>query len=100
VSNFFAFTMEHVRLTALRVLAEAPAYRANDSVLAQAIDAMGLPCTRDQLRGQLAWLEEQGLVRLDHPTPTLTVAIATERGCDVAHGRAIQPGVQRPSPGA
>ena len=99
MTNFFAFTMEHVRLTVLRVLADQPSYRANDSVLAQAVDAMGLPCTRDQLRAQLAWLEEQGLARLEHPTPTLTVAIATERGGDVAHGRAIVPGVQRPSPG-
>lgn len=97
--NFFEYTMEHVRITVLRTLAEAPAYSANDSVLASAMAAMGLACTRDQLRTQIGWLEEQGLVRAEHPLPTLTVVTITERGCDVAVGHAFVRGVQRPAPG-
>lgn len=97
--NFFDYTMEHVRLTVLRILVDAPGYAANDSVLSTSIGQMGLPCTRDQLRSQLTWLEEQGLVTLARPFPTLTVATITERGGDVAAGRSRVPGVQRPAPG-
>ncbi len=97
--SYLNFVLEHARLAVLKLLAEAPAYRANDSVLAQAIDQLGLPVTRDQLRGQLAWLEEQGLVTLERPTPSLIVATGTARALDVAAGRAVVPGVQRPGPG-
>lgn len=97
--SYLDHLLEHARLAVLKLLAEAPSYRANDSVLAQAIDQLGLPVTRDQLRGQLAWLEEQALATLERPTPTLIVATATQRGLDVATGRAIVPGVVRPGPG-
>ena len=92
--------MEHVRLAVLRVLVEAPGYAGNDSVLASAVGALGLTVTRDQLRTQIAWLEEQHLITTMRPTPSLIVATITERGCDVAKGVAVIPGVQRPSPGA
>ena len=100
MTDFASYMMEHVRLTVLRVLAQAPGYMANDSVLSQAVQTMGLPCTRDQLRHQLAWLAEQGLIVLEKATATLDVARITERGVDVAFGRATVPGVQRPAPGA
>lgn len=89
----------HVRLAILRLLVDAPAYSANDSVLSQAVQAMGLACTRSQMRGHLSWLEEQRLVTLMHPLVTLTVATVTERGGDVAAGRSRMQGVARPSPG-
>lgn len=88
----------HLRLTILRVLSEAPAYKVNDSLLTSACDAVGVPATRDQVRVQLAWLKEAGLVLLEEPVTKLTIATATERGLDVAAGRAFVPGVQRPSP--
>ncbi len=88
----------HLRLTILRVLAEAPAYKLNDSLLTSACDHVGVPATRDQVRTQLAWLQENGLVRIDRPIAELTIATATERGLEVAAGRASAPGVQRPSP--
>ncbi|PTS73812.1 hypothetical protein DBR17_17835 [Sphingomonas sp. HMWF008] len=98
--SYFDYHMEHVRLAVLRVLTEAPGYAGNDSVLASAIGALGLTVTRDQLRTQIAWLEEQNLITTVRPTPSLIVAKITERGCDVAKGVAVIPGVQRPSPGA
>lgn len=98
--SYSDFHFQHVRLTILRLLAEAPGYSANDSVLTTAVNAMGLICTRDQMRTNLAWLDEQRLVTLLKPTDTLTVATITERGADVAAGRSIVAGVQRPSPGA
>lgn len=98
--SFADFHAGHVRLTILRLLVEAPGYAANDSVLAQLVNAMGLTSTRDQVRGHLAWLEEQLLVTRAKPAEGIVVATITERGNEVAAGRAIVDGVQRPSPGA
>lgn len=91
---------EHIRLSVLRLLDGLPTYSANDSVLSQAVCSMGLAHTRDQMRGHLEWLEEQRLVtRLRHDNG-IVVATLTERGGDVAHGRSLVAGVQRPSPRA
>lgn len=88
----------HIRLAALRLLDGQASYQANDSVLLQAVNAMGLGCTRDQMRGHLVWMEEQRLVTRIEVATGLVVATLTERGSDVANGRSIIPGVQRPSP--
>lgn len=88
---------KHVRIALLRVLASAPACRANSSILHSAVDELGLTATRDQVKTELAWLAEQGLVTcVDYSG--LVVATLTERGEDVAAGRTVVPGVQRPSP--
>ncbi|WP_242415070.1 ArsR family transcriptional regulator [Sphingomonas panni] len=97
-ANFYDYTMGHARLAVLRALAEAVQHTANDSVLSMVMDTLGLPVTRDQLRTQLGWLEEQGLIRLARPTDNLLVASLRERGADVAIGRAHVEGIQRPSP--
>lgn len=97
-SDFTRVNDEHVRVAALRLLDEMPSYSANDSVLTQAVSAMGLACTRDQMRGHLTWMAEQRLVQLQEIGMGLIVATATERGCDVAKGRSIVRGVARPSP--
>lgn len=93
------YMFEHARLAVLRALTEAPANSANDSVLAMVMDRLGVPLSRDQLRVQLGWLEEQQLVRLTRPTESLIVVTLRERGADVATGHAHVEGVQRPSPG-
>jgi len=90
----------HVRLAILRLLDGAPEYSANDSVLAQSVQQLGLQCTRDQMRGHLAWLADQRAVTLVQATTFLSVATLTERGSDLAAGRSTIPGVQRPSPGS
>lgn len=97
--NYYDYVIGHARLAVLRALVEASSHTGNDSVLMTEMDRLGLPLTRDQLRGQLGWLEEQGLVRLSRPSETLIVATLRERGADVALGRAHVDGVQRPSPG-
>lgn len=88
---------KHVRIALLRVLKEAPAYRANDSILHSATDTLGLSISRDQVKTELTWLADQGLVTLQDLSSVL-VATATGRGVDVAEGRTSVPGVQRPSP--
>lgn len=98
-TDFFDFTMGHARLAILRALLGAPQHTVNDSVLTTLMESLGLPVTRDQLRGQLGWLEEQGFVRLVRPPGNLIVVTLRERGGDVAMGRAHVEGVQRPAPG-
>lgn len=97
-TEFTRFHHEHIRLAVLRVLDQAPGYSANDSVLHQAMNALGLVCSRDQMRGELAWLAQQLMVSTVEAGIGLTIATLTERGADVAAGRSVFPGIQRPSP--
>jgi len=90
---------EHFRLTALRVLKEAPGYTTNSSIIHQVAGEFGIVLSRDQVMTELAWLAEQGLIE-SKTAGALVVATATARGLDAAEGRAFVPGVQRPAPGA
>jgi Fe2+ or Zn2+ uptake regulation protein len=96
--NYAEYFTGHVRLTILKILLEAPAYSANDSIIHMAVESMGLAATRDRIRTELVWLEEQGLLKRTQPHPDVTVGCITQRGQDVANGMAQCPGVQRPSP--
>lgn len=90
---------EHLRISILRLLSGAPAYRANSSILHGETTRFGLAASRDQVKTEMAWLAEQGLI-VTEDVGGMVVATLTERGLDVAEGRAVQPGVQRPSPGS
>jgi Fe2+ or Zn2+ uptake regulation protein len=89
---------EQLRCNLLRLLAEAPGYTANDSVLGDLAEEFGFRPSRDAIRTQLAWLAEQGLVTVN-TVKSCHVATLTGRGEDVAQGRATVPGVKRPHPG-
>lgn len=97
--NFATLLSEDRRLVILRLLAAAPEYTANAFVLRPGLEAVGHAVSADQLSTELAWLSEQALVNLD-AVAGVTVAHLTPRGADVASGRAAQPGVKRPEPGA
>lgn len=97
--RFSEFARERRRLSALQLLAEAPGYSHNDGVLRAGLAAVGHAVSADALRGDLAWLAEQGLVAVEE-VGEVRVARLTERGEDVAAGRAGCPGVARPRPGA
>lgn len=85
------------RLSLLQALAEDPDYSHNEHVLAALLQSLGHGVSRDQLRTELSWLAEQGLIKLDQAE--LYVARLTARGEDVAQGRSRVPGVARPRPG-
>jgi len=89
----------HLRLSILRTLAGAEGYTANSSIIATVAVEFGLVTSRDRIKTELGWLAEQGLTA-NRPVGALIVATLTERGLDVAEGRATQHGVQRPSPGS
>jgi DNA-binding transcriptional ArsR family regulator len=88
---------EHQRLVILRMLSEDSGYDLNESILQDGINAVGLDISRDALRTQLAWLEEQGLISVEN-VGNIKVARLNGRGLDVANGRANVPGIKRPSP--
>lgn len=87
---------EDQRLVILRILSELPSYKSNSSVLHGLLAKLGHEISRDKVRTELNWLAEQGLVTLDQQTESVIVAKLTERGEDVAAGRAVVSGVQRP----
>ncbi|TDK65991.1 VpaChn25_0724 family phage protein [Sapientia aquatica] len=93
--NFADYLRRDIRLLILRVLAELPAMKANSSVLRMALERFGHAITRDQVKTELRWLEEQGLVTIEDLDAVL-VATLTERGTDAARGRSQVPGVAKP----
>ena len=87
------------RLVILRCLSEDPGYDLNESVLQSMLNAIGHNASRDRIRTDLQWLDEQGLVTL-REVVSVKIATLTSRGMDVACGKATVPGVKRPSPRA
>ena len=89
---------EHRRLAILRFLASCADYQSNASILLDIMDRVAVTSTRDQVLAAIAWLHEAGLVVQDTRGAIVT-ATATDRGVEVAQGRVVHPGVQRPRPG-
>lgn len=86
-----------IRLVILRALAQDLGYSHNDSILHAIVKEFGHNVSRDVIRTQLTWLQEQSLVELKLVVDTY-VATITQRGLDVACGDATVPGVKRPGP--
>lgn len=95
--NYKVHETQHLRLAILKFLHEDADYSINDSLLRDAIGHFGFSPSRDALRTQLRWLEEQQLLTIEE-VGNLLVAKLTERGCDVATGAAKVDGVKRPGP--
>ena len=95
------------RFFLLGILTQAPPlFKANNRAIHRGLIAdCPYPPSLDQVNGDIQWLSEQGLVaieRFDAPdgggSSKTIVARLTARGDDVAHGRAIVPGVEAPAP--
>lgn len=99
MSKYADFLREDQRLALLRLLAEMPSYRSNSSVLVSVMRTWGHDMSRDQVKTELTWLGEQGLLKVEDNLETVLVVALTERGADVSAGRVTQPGVKRPGPG-
>ncbi len=85
------------KLALLQTLVAAPDYTTNEVVLVDRLAELGHRVSRDRLRADLAWLEEQDLLLAQQPSGVWVVTL-TARGYDVAQGVARVPGVARPSP--
>jgi Fe2+ or Zn2+ uptake regulation protein len=95
--SFKNHLLEDMRLVVLRTLSEMSSYRLNSSVLHSFITRYGHSFSRDQLRTELHWLAEQGLIVIEENIENVLVVKLTERGADVASGLVITHGVKRPS---
>jgi hypothetical protein len=93
--NYVDFLRHDQRLVMLRILKEMPAYRANSSVLFNMLFQLGHSMSRDLVKTELRWLAEQGMLTLQEVSSVL-VATLTERGQDIAEGRAVAEGIARP----
>lgn len=94
-TTFASFLAEDRRLVILRVLFELPAYRTNSFLLTTLLGKFGHEPSADQVKGDLAWLQEQQLLTVE-VVESVHIATLTTRGADVAAGRAVVPGVKRP----
>ena len=98
MNTFATHICEDRRLRILHILGAVPGYQLNDAVICDELGALGHAATRDQVRTDIGWLAEQGLVTVERLVKTVAVATITERGLDVATGRAHTNGVKRPGP--
>jgi repressor of nif and glnA expression len=88
---------EDRRLVMLRSLNELAGYEANESIINQCLEAYGHNISRDVIRAELAWLDEQQLITL-RDVAGYMVAKLNSRGADVATGKATVPGIKKPRP--
>lgn len=96
--NSYAQLLEQDRrLQILQLLAESHGYKANQFILQSALDTFGHTVSMDRVKADLAWLAEQGLIVIGE-LGDVQIPALTDRGLDVAQGRAIAPGVKRPRP--
>ncbi|MGE4545828.1 MAG: hypothetical protein AB7D06_17185 [Pedobacter sp.] len=95
--SFADIVIADIRLIILRTLAEDQGYSMNESVLQEVLGMFGHAVSRDRVKTELRWLEEQGLVTVENVVGIM-VAKLTPRGADVASGAAKVDGVKRPRP--
>lgn len=95
--SFSNLLKEDQRLVILRALVQDLGYSHNESIIHKVLEEFGHACSRDCVRTHLSWLQEQGLLTVKDVAGYM-VATITQRGADVACGRASVPGVNRPSP--
>lgn len=100
MSDYLHTLRMHARLSILRVLEDAPQYTSNISMLATILPKAGINFTRDQIKTELIWLEEQGMIETQALMSDLVTATATVRGVEVAQGITRHPDIQRPKPGS
>jgi hypothetical protein len=98
MQHYVDYVSENRRCCILRLLEAQSEYSANESVLQMALQQFGFSESRDKVRTDLHWLAEQELLETHIVGEHIVVAKLTTRGVDVAKGRTVVPGVQRPNP--
>lgn len=95
--DFKELIAKDVRLVILRCLAEDSGYSLNESILQDALGLYGHHLSRDRVKTELRWLEDQGLVTIEDIAGILLGKL-TGRGMDVALGNCRVDGVKSPRP--
>jgi hypothetical protein len=87
------------RLAILRFLHDAPGCEMNTSMLRSALDAIGHAVSRDTVEADVCRLCDKELVAVERlENLPVTVVTITERGMEVAQGKAHDPDVKKPTP--
>ena len=89
--NFSDYELTDQRLCMIRFLNEQGNKSLNESLLHSAVRGL-LNISRAQIREQIKWLDEAGLVDIDEIQDIL-VAVLTNKGIDVANGDTTVEGV-------
>lgn len=89
---------ESRRLMVLQLINALDARRIDGATLAYALRDLDMEVPADVLDGELAWLERQGLVAIEHLPMGKSIGI-TARGDQHARGVTVEPGVARPTLG-
>lgn len=97
MAKFTETLREHLRITILRLLDEQADCSLNESLLVDGTTGWGFNPSRDRMRTELAWLQEQDLVEVEDMDGFM-IATLTQRGSDVVNRRVVVPGVKRPTP--
>lgn len=85
------------RALVLRALEQAPGYCMNSRILEHVLDGWALTFTHPELVALLEWLDRESLVTL-RCIGNVVVVTLREKGFDVARGRDLHEGVERPLP--
>lgn len=85
------------RLVLLQALIQAPDYAMRETVLIRLLEGQRLAIGRDELRIEMRWLSNLGLVDVEY-FGDVQAARITPRGIDVAAGRTLVDGIARPQP--
>lgn len=97
--NFFERMAEDRRLVIVRLLERSLGYSANESLLGPVLRDIGHAVSSEQIRADLKWLQEAGLVMVEE-IAGIQIASLTQRGLETAQGIVITAGVRRPPPGS
>lgn len=89
---------KHRRLLLLELLSGAGDYKINEMILRQMVGTRLTATSKDLLRSELQWLEEQGLITIEK-VEDLWITKVVQRGLDVVSGAAKVPGITKPGPG-
>lgn len=97
--SYFEHLLYDRRLVILRLLRRSHG-TGNDSVLTEGVRLIGhVAATREDVRKDMQFMADRGLVTIDWIEEKVMVARLTERGLDVEAGRIEVDGVKKPSLG-
>lgn len=87
---------EDLRRVVLDLLEQAAGHDLNADMIRLGLAEFGHHPSADQIKTELNWLKEQGYLNVAERGYGVLVAKLTQRGADVAKGRAAVPGVGEP----
>jgi len=96
MSSMAKLVSEHKRLSILLALNESAGFDLNDSIIRDVLKMYSLKSSRDQVRTELTWLEQQGYVTIEKLGQSdVWIAKITHAGIDVAEGNVVVHGIKR-----